>query len=241
MYTPLFDFERDRLIMETPIKFGGERYLFFPEGIDYHTLYRSKRKINTTQEVEYVAEKLLWLNPDIEYDTYLYHMKQVTDRSNGHIVRTYSESKIESICEYVWNNPKKPYCRKRKVIFNPAKMIPVEEKRKIVQKLIHPKIRFEPTEIWMACKEVDGKLTMKKIAEVLGCSAPTLKKSFNNQMIIMLKFKNKQIKAEKDKELVEKAINDIKKEGVRLTVREVKRRVPVRNYRLLRSSVIENL
>ncbi len=197
MYIPLFNFERDRLIMETPIRFGGEKYIFFPEGVDYHTLYRTKRKINTTQEIEYVAEKLLWLNPDIQYDIYLYHMKQVTDRSNGHIVRTYSENKIESICEYVWNNQKKPYCKKRKVIFNPAKMIPVEDKRKIVQKLIHPKIRFEPSQIWKACDKIDGKLTMKKIAEVLGCSAPTLKKSLDNQMIIMLKLKKKNLKRKK--------------------------------------------
>ena len=61
----------------------------------------------------------------------------MTDRSNGHVIRTYSESRIEKICEDVWDKNKKPYCRKkRKIIFNPSKMIPVQEKRKIVQTLI---------------------------------------------------------------------------------------------------------
>jgi len=63
----------------------------------------------------------------------------------------------------------------------------------------------------------------------------------DNQMIIMLKLKNKEIKTKKDKDLIQKAIKQIKEEGVHLTVREVKRRVPVRSYPLLRSSVIESL
>jgi len=228
--------------METPISFRGQPYMYYPEGKDYYTLYRGTRKINTIQELEYVGEKLLWLNPEIEWEVFVYHMKQVSDRSNGHIIRTYSEKKVEYICNEVWQKNKKPYCRrKRKVIFNPSKMLSVEEKRKIVQKLIHPKIRFESNEIWDACRMIDGKLTMKKIAEVLGCSAPTLKKSFDDDMIAMLKYKNVLIKKKKEKELINSAISQIKKEGRSLTMREVKKRVPIRDYHLLKTCVLESL
>lgn len=240
MYTPLFDYERDRLIMETPFVFRGEPYLYFPEGVEYFSLYRGTRKINTIQEVEYIAEKLYWLNREIDYSIFLYHMKQVTDRSNGHIVRTYSEDRIEKVCEFVWHKNKKPYCRrKRKVIFNPAKMISPEEKRSIINKLIHPKITFTPTDIWRACVGIDGKITIAKLAEMFDVSPPTMKNSMNKNMMTMIKLKNMEIKSKKNKEICKKAIKQIKDEGKKLTVRELKKRVSVRDYKLIKTLIEE--
>ncbi len=238
MYIALFDYEKDRIIMESYFNFKGQKYLFFPEGVEFYSLYRSTRKINSIQEIEYVAEKFKWLNPKIEYSVFVSHIKSMTDRSNGHVIRTYSESRIEKICEDVWDKNKKPYCRKkRKIIFNPSKMIPVQEKRKIVQTLIHPKIIFEPTEIWRACSKIKGKITMKKIAFQLGCSAPTVRKSFNNQMMLMLKLKNKQIKQRTEVQKCLDAVNKMKEEGIPLTIRELKNRVSVRNYDVLKKTI----
>jgi|TARA_B100000902_G_scaffold57801_1_gene64789 AraC-like DNA-binding protein len=239
MYIPLFEYEEDRIIMESSFKFGGQKYLFFPKGIEFYSLFRTTRKINSIQEVEYVAEKLRWLNPKIEYSVFVRHMKQMTDRSNGHVIRTYSDRRIDAICEDVWEKTlTKPYCRKkRKVIFNPSKMIPIEEKRKIVQQLIHPSIRFESSDIWRACSQIQGKLTMKKIGEVLGCSAPTVRRSFDNKMLLNLKLRNKDIKNESEFLKCKHAVAEIKGEGLPVTMRELKSRVSVRDYDVLKKAV----
>lgn len=239
MYIPLFEYEKDRLIMESSFKFEGKKYLFFPEGIEFYTLFRTTRKINSVQEIEYVAEKLRWLNPKIEYSAFVRHMRSMTDRSNGHVIRTYSVRRIEAICEEVWQKPlTKPYCRrKRKVIFNPVKMIPTKEKRKIVQQLIHPTISFEPSEIWRACNNIQGKLTMKKIGDYLGCSAPTVRKSFDDKMLLNLKLRNRDIKKEEEFMRCKLAVADMRDEGLPVTMRELKRRVSVRDYDVLKKAV----
>ena len=225
--------------MESCFKFHGKKYLFFPEGVEFYSLYRTTRKINSIQEVEYVAEKLRWLNPNIEYSAFVRHMKQMTDRSNGHVIRTYSERKIEVICEEIWDKTlTKPYCRrKRKVIFNPSKMLELQEKRKIVQQLIHPKISFESSDVWRACNQIQGKITMKKIGEVLGCSAPTVRRSFDDAMLLNVKLRNREIKRESEFLKCKHAVAEIKDAGLPVTMRELKSRVSVRDYDVLKRAV----
>tara|TARA_Y100000996_G_C22533121_1_gene647270 strand:- start:1024 stop:1749 length:726 start_codon:yes stop_codon:yes gene_type:complete len=239
MYIPLFEYEEDRIIMESSFRFQGKKYLFYPEGVEFYSLYRTTRKINSIQEVEYVAEKFRWLNPNIEYFVFIRHIKEMTDRSNGHVIRTYSEKRIEALCEDVWGKTlKKPYCRKkRKVIFNPSKMIPVQEKRKIVQQLIHPKINFKSVDIWRACGQIQGKITMKKIGDILGCSAPTVRRSFDDAMLLNVKLRNRDIKIESELLKCKHAVAEIKDAGLPVTMRELKSRVSVRDYDVLKKAV----
>lgn len=239
MYIPLFEYEEDRIIMESSFRFHGKKYLFYPKGVEFYSLYRTTRKINSIQEVEYVAEKFKWLNPNVDYFVFMRHIKQMTDRSNGHVIRTYSEKRIEALCEDVWNKiSRKPYCRrKRKVIFNPSKMIPVEEKRKIVQQLIHPKINFKSVDIWRACGQIQGKITMKKIGVILGCSAPTVRRSFDDSMLLNVKLRNREIKMESELLKCKHAVAKIKDEGLPVTMRELKSRVSVRDYDVLKKAV----
>lgn len=239
MYIPLFEYEEDRIIMESSFRFHGKKYLFYPEGIEFYSLYRTTRKINSIQEIEYVAEKFRWLNPNIDYSVFIRHMKRMTDRSNGHVIRTYSDRRIEIICEDIWDKSlTKPYCRKkRKVIFNPSKMISIKEKRKIVQQLIHPKISFESADIWRACNQIQGKITMKKIGVILGCSAPTVRRSFDDAMLLNVKLRNRDIKKESELLKCKHAVAEIKDEGLPVTMRELKRRVSVRDYDVLKKAV----
>ena len=116
-------------------------------------------------------------------------------------------------------------------------MIPLEEKRIIINKLIHPKKIFEPTDIWRACNKIEGKITIKKLADHFEVSPPTLRNSVNKGMMSMIRLKNIQIKNRQEKESCKKAIIKIKEEGKNLTVRELKSRVSVRNYNLLKSMI----
>ncbi len=235
---PLFNYERDRIIMETSFVYKGQKYLFFPNGVDFYSLYRSERKINSLQEIEYIGEKFIWLNKDFDFDLFFDHMIDMTDRSNGHVVRTYSKEKIASACESAYNailSGKIPYCaRKRKVIFNPVKMIDTLEKRKIVNSLLHPKKRFSAKDIWNAVDLINGKITMRSLGIQLNCSPPTVRKSVDEAMLVKFSEINEKKKTTRYEGMILKAISDITNEGKKITVREVKKRVPVRNSSLLR-------
>lgn len=235
---PLFDYERDRIIMETSFVYKGQEYLFFPEGVDFYSLYRSERKVNSLQEIEYIGEKFIWLNKDFDFNLFCDHMIEMTDRSNGHVVRTYSKDKIIKCCESAYNgilSGKIPYCaRKRKVIFNPLKMMDRSDKMKIVNKLLHPKKIFNEKDIWDCIDVIEGKITMKSLGEQLNCSPPTVRKSISDSMLSKIKEINEQRKKERHEKLILSAVKSILEEGSKVTIREVKRRVPVRDHSLLR-------
>ena len=103
MYIPLSNMKKIGLLWNLLLGFMAKKYLFYPEGIEFYSLYRTTRKINSIQEIEYVAEKFRWLNPNIDYSVFIRHMKRMTDRSNGHVIRTYSDRRIEIICEDIWD------------------------------------------------------------------------------------------------------------------------------------------
>ena len=116
-------------------------------------------------------------------------------------------------------------------------MLELQEKRKIVQKLIHPKISFDSADVWRACNQIQGKITMKKIGEVLGCSAPTVRRSFDDAMLLNVKLRNREIKRESELLKCKHAVAEIKDAGLPVTMRELKRRVSVRDYDVLKKAV----
>ena len=116
-------------------------------------------------------------------------------------------------------------------------MLELQEKRKIVQQLIHPKISFESSDVWRACNQIQGKITMKKIGEVLGCSAPTVRRSFDDAMLLNVKLRNREIKRESEFLKCKHAVAEIKDAGLPVTMRELKSRVSVRDYDVLKRAV----
>jgi len=131
---PVFDYDLfPDVLLESYFKFDGEDFLYFPEGVEFYTLYRNGRKINSFAELMYIGEVLLFLNSNMEYDKFLEMMLWVSDRDNKQSIRTYSEGRVIAGCDYVFRNKKKPYINKyRKIIFNPLRRIPFEEKMVIV-------------------------------------------------------------------------------------------------------------
>ena len=107
MLIPLFDYERHRIIMESSFIFKGADYLFFPEGVEYYSLYRTTRKINSFAELEYIAEKFVWLNPEFKLSKMKRFFSVLSDRGSGHIIRTYGNSRVEDMVERVHRVKKK--------------------------------------------------------------------------------------------------------------------------------------
>ena len=81
--------------MESSFRFHGKKYLFYPKGVKYYKLYRTTRKINSFNELKYIAEKFIYLNPDFDIEIMIKLFLDLSDRSSGHIIRTYGEKRVE--------------------------------------------------------------------------------------------------------------------------------------------------
>lgn len=190
--TPLFDYDKYNLLMESYFPFEGYDFLYFDTPIDFYTLYRNNKKINTFSELEYIGEVLHHLNPKLKKDVFIELMLQVSDKSYGHSVRTYSEDRVKWLCEKILIKNKKPYCRRpRKVVFNPSRMLSAEEKRIIVNEVRSSRVNHES--IYLAIEQLieDGqRITYEKIGGVLGCSRQTISKKINSSLKELISFNN---------------------------------------------------
>jgi len=242
MRIPLFDFERHRIIMESNFSFGGEEYLFFPEGVKYYHLYRSTRKLNSFAELKYVAEKFVYLNPDFDISTLKRLFAVLSDRESGHVVRTYSQTRVDGMVEQVAGERVTPFCpRLRKVIFNPSKAIPLEEKRKIVAKLISQKERPLESEIDEVIQELwlnKEKITIKRVAQELGTTHYLVRWYFNEEKMQSIRQANTEIRNENEISKAVEIIDKLTDGGNKLKMRQLKQLSSIRNYSNLKEAVI---
>ena len=243
MLIPLFDYEPHRIIMQSYFRFEGADYLYFPDGCKFYSLYRTKRKINSFSELEYIAEKFLYLNPDFDLSLMKKLFVQLSDRDSGHIIRTYGAGRVESMIDRVASKEKEPYCaRLRKIIFNPAKMIDRKEKMKIVASIIHTKEKPSESEIDGVVEELwldKQKITVSRVAKELSTTRHLVKWYFDEEKKHLIDKVNKEIR---DINLISRAIEAIDiltDKGNRLKMRELKKITSIRNYSLLKQAVAQ--
>lgn len=241
MRVPLFDYERYKIQMESSFAFHGEEYLFFPEGVRYYHLYRSTRKLNSFAELTYLAEKFIFLNPDFDIDLMKRLFVALSDRESGHVVRTYSQDRVDEMVERIAGERVVPFCpRLRKVIFNPSKYISVDEKRKVVAGLIHTKSRPASQDIDDVIQELwlnKEKITIKKVAEELNTSAYLVRWYFTPEVRSDLKQVNDTIRREKQISKALETIDILTEGGNKLKMRALKTITSIRDYALLKEAV----
>lgn len=241
MLYPLFNYTRHKIIMESCFTFSGEIYLFFPEGVPYYRLYRTSRKINSFAELEYVAEKFVYLNPEFDFDLMKRLFLELSDRSSGHVIRTYGSDRVEHMVERVYEKKKVPYCPKlRKIIFNPTKRLTKSEKMKIVGKLIGGKPRLSEEDLMMIItdmRENKIKITITKIAELTDKTKHIVNQSVTEKIRNTITQYNFEIKEEISEKKINQAISEILDAGDKITVRGVKKLCSVRNYELIKRVV----
>jgi DNA-binding transcriptional ArsR family regulator len=175
---PIFDYEIfPNALQESYFEFHGEDFLFFDDPVEFYTLFRNNRKINSFQELMYIGEVLLWLNPDMEYQKFLAMLLWVSDRSNGKSIRTYSEGRVTSGVDSIWNTRKKPYVNKyRRIIFHQTRNIPREEKMRVIgivcgRGKVNPQMIYDVVEELMMESEP---ITINQIAKVLSVTRQTV-------------------------------------------------------------------
>ncbi len=190
--------------------------------------------------MEYIAEVLIHLNPDLTEIKFVSLMCDLGDRGNGHVIRTYSDERISDMCHQVFHNRKKPYCRRpRKVLFNPGRVIPLEEKRMIIGAVIGNRVGEEVIyEIIEELMETAEKITISLIAERLNSSRKTISKNITKGLRDVIEHHNKSIKLENDtkqlisiiEELTDSGENDIK-------IRALKQLTSIRDYSLIKKTI----
>ena len=242
MLIPLFNYEAYRIIMESYFVFKGKDYLYFPDGCNFYTLYRTTRKINTFSELEYVAEKFIHLNPKFDLDKMKQLFLGLSDRGSGHIIRTYSQSRVEDMIERVFSKRKLPYCaRKRKIIFNPSKMMDRKTKMKIVGEVIGRRNRPTSNEIDSVIEELwldKDKITISKVANKLNKTRHLVRWYFDQDKLDQFKSLNFEIKEENEMAKAIEAIDVLTEGGDKLKMRSLKKITSIRNYSLLKKAVI---
>lgn len=243
MLIPLFDYDKHRIIMQTPFRFEGRDYLYFPDGCKFYSLYRTSRKINSFSELEYIAEKFIHLNPGFDIGLMKKLFVKLSDRDTGHIIRTYGFNRVEGMIEKVLEKKTKPYCpRLRKIIFNPSKMIDRKEKMRIVASIIHTKNKPTEYEIDAVIEELwlnKEKITISKVADKLNTSRYLASWYFQGDKKKAIQNANKEIK---ETNLISKAIEAIDiltDKGNKLKMRELKKITSIRNYALLKTAVMQ--
>jgi len=242
MLIPLFNYNAYRIIMESSFVFKGKDYLYFPNGCNFYTLYRTTRKINTFSELEYIAEKFIHLNPEFDIDKMKLLFVGLSDRGSGHIIRTYSQDRVENMIDRVFSKRKLPYCaRKRKIIFNPSKMMDRKTKMKIVGAVIGRRNRPSTDDIDSVIEELwldKDKITISKVANKLNKTRHLVRWYFDQDKLDQFKSLNLEIKQENDMAKAIEAIDILTEGGDKLKIRSLKKITSIRNYSLLKKAVI---
>jgi len=242
MLIPLFNYNAYRIIMESSFVFKGRDYLHFPNGCNFYTLYRTTRKINTFSELEYIAEKFIHLNPEFDIDKMKLLFVGLSDRGSGHIIRTYSQDRVENMIDRVFSKRKLPYCaRKRKIIFNPSKMMDRKTKMKIVGAVIGRRNRPSTDDIDSVIEELwldKDKITISKVANKLNKTRHLVRWYFDQDKLDQFKSLNLEIKQENDMAKAIEAIDVLTEGGDKLKMRSLKKITSIRNYSLLKKAVI---
>ncbi len=242
MLIPLFNYNAYSIIMESSFVFKGKDYLHFPNGCNFYTLYRTTRKINTFSELEYIAEKFIHLNPEFDIDKMKLLFVGLSDRGSGHIIRTYSQDRVENMIDRVFSKRKLPYCaRKRKIIFNPSKMMDRKTKMKIVGAVIGRRNRPSTDDIDSVIEELwldKDKITISKVANKLNKTRHLVRWYFDQDKLDQFKSLNLEIKQENDMAKAIEAIDVLTEGGDKLKMRSLKKITSIRNYSLLKKAVI---
>ena len=227
--------------MESSFRFHGKKFLFYPKGVKYYTLYRTTRKINSFNELKYIAEKFIYLNPGFNPDTMLRLFLELSDRSSGHIIRTYGEKRVEMMVYDVLDQKKVPYCaRLRKIIFNPSKKIDRKTKMKIVGELINTKEKPKKQHLDGIVQELwseNIKITVSKVAEKANTSRYLVNWYFNDKKKKEISDLNEMIR---ETYLISKAIEAIDfltEGGNDVKMRHLKKITSIRDYSILKKAV----
>jgi AraC-like DNA-binding protein len=151
-----------------------------------YTLFQTKAKINTYKSLKWHLYVLWYLNDNLDQDDFNDLAAFICDKENGFVTFNISTSLRESIVYDVsMQDLERPPANKvRKIIFNDNSGLTMSEKLSIVGTMVG-KQKLTAAEIYDAMlfmHDAGMKITIKAIAEQLGCSTRTVHRNMGNEL-----------------------------------------------------------
>ena len=171
---------------------------FYKDGTHQcYTLFNSRAKINTYRSLKWHLYVLWYLNPQMDQEGFSALTKHICEKRWGFVTFNASdqlrESMIYDVSLMELDTP--PPNKLRKVIFKDFTGLDMRQKLSIVGKLVG-RSKISDTEIYDAMLLVNDsgiKITVTKLAEVLGCSTRTIYRNMSNELKKEKELLNQQI------------------------------------------------
>jgi len=161
-----------------------KQYKYYKDGTYqcYH-LFNSKAKITTYKSLKWHMLVLYYLNMDnILNSDFVTVARFIADKENGFVTFFIKNKLLEDmIGDVLMQGGDPPANKLRKVVFKPYSGLDLSGKLKIVGQLIG-RSSIDKYDIYDAMVEINGKITISKIAKLLGCSTRTVHRHMGDEL-----------------------------------------------------------
>ena len=163
-------------------------YDYYEDGThEYYSLFRSRAKITTYKSLKWHMLVLWYLNPQLDPDDFTNLCEYIADKSNGFITFTVPPQLLKKIIYEVsmMELDEPPKNKLRKIIFNWHCTLSMEDKLKIVGKLIGRSKQIHQDDIYQCMVDINdmgNKITLANIAGLLDCSKRTIQRNMCEEL-----------------------------------------------------------
>ncbi len=163
-------------------------YNYYEDGThEYYSLFRSRAKITTYKSLKWHMLVLWYLNPQLDPDDFTSLCEYIADKSNGFITFTVPPQLLKKIIYEVsmMELDEPPKNKLRKIIFNWHCTLSMEDKLKIVGKLIGRQKQIHEDDIYQCMVDINdmgSKITLSRIASLLDCSTRTIQRNMCEEL-----------------------------------------------------------
>ena len=163
-------------------------YNYYEDGThEYYSLFRSRAKITTYKSFKWHLLVLWYLNPQLDPDDFTSLCEYIADKSKGFITFTVPPQLLKKIIYEVsmMELDEPPKNKLRKIIFNWHCTLSMEDKLKIVGKLIGRQKQIHEDDIYQCMVDINEwgkKITLARIAGLLNCSTRTIQRNMCEEL-----------------------------------------------------------
>ena len=163
-------------------------YNYYEDGThEYYSLFRSRAKITTYKSFKWHLLVLWYLNPQLDPDDFASLCEYIADKSKGFITFTVPPQLLKKIIYEVsmMELDEPPKNKLRKIIFNWHCTLSMEDKLKIVGKLIGRTKSVHTDDIYECMIDINDmgdKITLARIASLLDCSKRTIQRNMCEEL-----------------------------------------------------------
>ena len=163
-------------------------YNYYEDGThEYYSLFRSRAKITTYKSFKWHLLVLWYLNPQLDPDDFASLCEYIADKSKGFITFTVPPQLLKKIIYEVsmMELDEPPKNKLRKIIFKWHCTLSMEDKLKIVGKLIGRSKQIHEDDIYQCMVDINdmgNKITLSRIAGLLNCSTRTIQRNMCEEL-----------------------------------------------------------